>query len=76
MSDIDNLIRRLTDRQRREFGLWCANRVLHLMTDPRSTNALDVAARHLRGHATDEELAAARAAAAAAAAARATAAAG
>ncbi len=60
MSDIDTLIARLSDRQRREFALWCAERVRHLMTDPRSTAALDVVARHLRGEATDEELAAAR----------------
>ena len=65
MSDMDTLIDRLSERQRREFALWCAERVRHLMTDPRSTAALDVAARHLRGEATDEELAAARAAAAA-----------
>ena len=63
MSDIDTLIDRLSDRQRREFALWSAERVRHLMTDPRSTAALDVAARHLRGEATDDELAAARAAA-------------
>jgi hypothetical protein len=63
VSDIDTLIDRLSDRQRREFALWCAERVRHLMTDPRSTNALDVTARHLRGEATDEELAAAGAAA-------------
>ena len=59
MSDIDTLIDRLSDRQRRAFALWCAERVRHLMTDPRSTNALDVAARHLRGEATDTELTAA-----------------
>ena len=63
MSDIDALIDRLSDRQRREFALWCAERVRRLMADPRSTNALDVAARHLRGEATDGELTAARAAA-------------
>jgi hypothetical protein len=60
VSDIDTLIDRLSERQRREFALWCAERVRHLITDPRSTDALDVAARHLRGEATDEELAAAR----------------
>ncbi len=60
MTDIDTLIDRLNDRQRREFALWCAERVRHLMTDPRSTAALDVAARHLRGEATDAELTAAR----------------
>ena len=59
MSDFDTLIDRLSDRQRREFALWCAERVRRLMTDPRSIAAVDVAARHLRGEATDEELAAA-----------------
>ena len=67
MSDIDTLIDRLSDRQRREFAPWCAERVRHLMIDSRSTDALNVAARHLRGEATDEELAAALAAAGAAA---------
>jgi hypothetical protein len=66
-TDINLLIDRLTVRQQREFALWSAERVRHLMTDPRSTNALDVTARHLRGEATDEELAAARTAAARAA---------
>jgi hypothetical protein len=56
VSDINTLIDRLNDRQRREFALWCAERVRHLMSDPRSTAALDVAARHLRGEATDAEL--------------------
>jgi hypothetical protein len=59
MSDTTNInimIASLTDRQRREFAVWCAERVRHLMTDSRSTAALDVAARHLRGEATDEEV--------------------
>lgn len=60
MNDIKDLIDRLSDHQRREFALFCAGRVRHLMTDARSTAALDVAARHLRGEATDEELVAAR----------------
>ncbi len=67
MSDINTLINRLNDRlndrQRREFALWCAERVRHLMTDRRSTNALDVAARYLRGEATYAELDAATVAA-------------
>jgi len=67
VSDIDTLINRLSDRQRHEFALWCAERVRALMSDPRSKDALDVAARHLRGEATDEELVAARNAASAAA---------
>jgi hypothetical protein len=65
-TNIDTMIASLSDRQRREFALWCAERVRHLMTDPRSTAALDVTARHLRGEATDEELAAAQDAATAA----------
>jgi len=59
----------------RLFAVWCARQVQHLMTDPRSVVALDVAERHARGKATDMELDAARAAArdAAGAAARAAA---
>jgi hypothetical protein len=53
----------LTDAQLRLFAVRCARRVQHLMADPRSIAALDVAERHARGEATDEELAAARAAA-------------
>jgi hypothetical protein len=45
------------------FELWCARQVQHLMTDPRSFAALDIAERHAHGLATDEELEAARAAA-------------
>ena len=47
----------------RKYAVWCARQVQHLMTDPRSINALDVAWRHSDGLATDEELATARAAA-------------
>lgn len=39
-----------------EYGMWCAEQVRHLMTDPRSTNALDVRRRWLDGQATDEEM--------------------
>jgi len=48
----------------RLYAVWCARQVQHLMTDPRSLEALDVAERHARGEATDDELEAARAAAA------------
>lgn len=47
----------------RLFAVWCARQVQHLMADPRSTAALDVAERYVNGNATDGELAAARAAA-------------
>ena len=47
----------------RLFAVWCARQVQHLMTDPRSITALDVAERYAHGQATDEELAAAGAAA-------------
>jgi hypothetical protein len=50
----------LTDAQLRMFAVRCARRVQHLMTDPRSLKALDVAERHAMGDATDEELSAAR----------------
>lgn len=48
------------DREWRLFAVWCARQVQHLVTDPRSVAALDVAERHARGEATDEELATAR----------------
>ena len=47
----------------RLFAVWCARQVQHLMTDPRSIAALNVAERHAQGQATDQELAAAAAAA-------------
>jgi hypothetical protein len=51
----------------RRYAVWCARQVQHLMTDPRSLAALDVAERHAAGRASDEELDAAWAAAWAAA---------
>ena len=55
------------DREIRLFAVWCARQVQHLMTDPRSIAALDVAERFANGDATSDELAAAYAAADAAA---------
>ncbi len=55
------------DREMRLYAVWCARQVQHLITDPRSLAALDVAERHANGLATDGELFAARAAARAAA---------
>jgi hypothetical protein len=55
------------DREWRLFSVWCVRRVQHLMTDPRSLAALDVAERAANGVATQEELDAAGAAARAAA---------
>jgi len=43
----------------RLYAVWCARRVQHLTTDPRSLAALDVAERYANGQATDDELAAA-----------------
>jgi len=57
----------LDDRTLRLFAVWCARQVQHLLTDPRSMAALDVAERHANGQATDQELAAAGSAALAAA---------
>lgn len=58
------------DREWRLFAVWCARRAQHLMADPRSIAALDVAERYANGEATTKELrdaeAAARAAEAAA----------
>ena len=51
------------DREWRLFGVWCARQVQHLITDPRSLAALDVAERYANGEATREELLLARAAA-------------
>ena len=56
-------------RHWRLYAIWCARQAQHLMTDPRSIAALDVAERHARGDATDAELAAGDAARAAGAAA-------
>jgi hypothetical protein len=44
------------DRKIRLFAVWCARRVQHLMTDPRSLQALDVAEAYANGTATLEEL--------------------
>ncbi len=43
----------------RLYAVQCARQVQHLMTDPRSLAALDVAERYASGEATAEELAAA-----------------
>jgi hypothetical protein len=51
------------DREWRLYAVWCARQVQHLMKDPRSIAALDVAERHANGMATDEELTVARKAA-------------
>ena len=50
-------------REWRLFAVWCARQVQHLMADPRSVVALDVAERFANGEATEGELAAAGAAA-------------
>ncbi len=51
------------EKEMRLYAVWCARQVQHLMKDPRSLAALDVAERHAHGQATDAELAAAGAAA-------------
>ena len=55
------------DREIRLYAVWCARRVQHLMIDPRSIAALDVAERYANNLATEHDLEAARAAAWAAA---------
>ena len=50
-------------REMRLYAVWSARQVQHLMTDPRSLAALDVAERHANGAATNAELTAAGAAA-------------
>ena len=47
------------DKEARLYGVWCARQAQHLIADPCSLTALDVAERHANGEATDEELAAA-----------------
>ena len=37
------------------YAIWCANQVRHLMTDQRSIDAIDVAARYVDGKAPDAE---------------------
>ena len=44
----------------RLFAVWCARQVQHLMADPRSIAALEVAERFANGAATSDELATAR----------------
>ena len=51
------------DKEMRLYAVWCAQQVQHLMKDPRSIDALDVAERFANGTASNEELAAAEAAA-------------
>jgi hypothetical protein len=51
------------DREARLYAVWCVRQVQHLLTDPRSLTALDVAERYAEGEATDKELTAAWAAA-------------
>jgi hypothetical protein len=53
----------LDDKTLRLFAVWCARQIQHLMTDPRSITALDVAERFANCEATKDELDAAGAAA-------------
>jgi len=46
----------LTDKELRLFTVWSARQVQHLMKDPHSLAALDVAERFANGQATIEEL--------------------
>ena len=49
----------LTDKELRLFAVFCARSVQHLLKDPRSRDAIDVAERHADGLATNDELRAA-----------------
>jgi len=55
------------DRDFRLFGVWAARQVQHLMTDPRSLNALDVSEQFANGLCDDSARSAAGSAARAAA---------
>jgi hypothetical protein len=46
------------DKEIRLYAVWCARQIQHLMSDPRSLAALDVAEAYAHGNATDAELAA------------------
>lgn len=48
------------DRNLRLYAVWCARQVQHLMSDPRSLKALDVAEAFANGNASLEELRIAR----------------
>jgi hypothetical protein len=52
-----------SERNQRLFAVWCARQVQHMLPDPRSIAAIDVAERFANGQATSEELASAREAA-------------
>jgi hypothetical protein len=47
------------DREIRLFAVWCARQVQHLMTDPRSISAINVAEQFAKGEVTKEILEAA-----------------
>lgn len=53
----------LTDKELRLFAVFCARQNLHLLTDHRSINAIDIAEKFAHGHATVDDLDAAGAAA-------------
>jgi hypothetical protein len=44
------------EKEWRLFTVWCARKVEHLLTDPRSIHAIDTAERYALGTATEEEL--------------------
>ena len=46
----------ISERVLRLFAVWCARQVQHLMKDPRSIAALDVAQRFAMGEASKDEL--------------------
>lgn len=47
------------DREWRLYAVWCARQVEHLLTNPRSKTAIDVAEKFANGQATEDELMAA-----------------
>jgi hypothetical protein len=49
----------LTDKELRLFAVFCARQNLHLLTDQRSIDAIDIAEKYANGEATKKELAAA-----------------
>ena len=56
MNSFESRVTSMNDRKQREFALWCARRVKHLMRDPRAIASLDIAEAWLSGEASPSDL--------------------
>lgn len=52
--------KKVNNKKKHEFALWCANEVRHLMKDPRSIAALDAKRKWLDGKISNRDLEKAR----------------